>query len=551
MENSPARFDRDPLIFGSAEYYTQTAAANPSDHATPPRGDFDHTRERTKTPGSPREESNPWAFEMCFDYPKYEGGVETDATTQSDLFSEGSPETNPSALTAGSSVGTGTDVDDGDDHEMLDAPITPEPHHDLLWPKESNTDLPRHPTIHDHEDLTPHYEATTTPTALHPGVGHMRRHSGVSLAQSTGKKTRIVANPKKTSRVREKGSCILCKGCKVSCSDEGVCPACIKHCGGDVVAAAKICIRRAFLDSVGGRANRWCRDSTSSHTTSSFQPAAGSFTVSVSFSENPHSPQLHLQATRCQRGGLVIRPGIEKPHHDAIAQWARRQLESNASQNFDSLIQQLLIALDHTNSLVFGSFSVMYQEHWLNKLLRMRCMWNVWSCKKFYVRDSRGQLLADSTLAVHDYLNGYAGGTISQLEKDVLRELDRLQKVTKGYNHTDVWVALWQLLLMYRQSASLGFHRDQFQETTEELFNKVVVLYSALFRTTKTLNSLKDAGSNLFVGKPVVKEAFERAWRVHTEFYASFRPQLPGDELIRGLIIDKELEVLARKRNRK
>jgi hypothetical protein len=224
---------------------------------------------------------------------------------------------------------------------------------------------------------------------------------------------------------------------------------------------------------------------------------------------------MHLQATRCQQGGLVIIPGI---HHDAIAQWSRKQLESSASQSFDSLVQQLLLALDHANSLVSGRFSVNSQEHWLSKLLKMRCMWNVWSCKKFYARDARGQLLQDSALAVQDYLHRYAGGTISQLEKDVLRELDKLQTGIKGDNHVDAWVALWQLLFMYRQSASLGFHKDQFQETTEELFNKVVVLYSALFRTTKTLNSLKDAGSKVFAGNPVVKEAFERAWRVHTEF---------------------------------
>jgi hypothetical protein len=272
----------------------------------------------------------------------------------------------------------------------------------------------------------------------------------------------------------------------------------------------QLCADYPFVD-------RWCRDSASSQPTSSFQSAAGSFTVSISFSDHLDSPQVHLQATRCQRVGLVIIPGV---HHDAIAQWAIKQLESSANQSFDSLIQQLLTALDHANSLGIESVSVKSQREWLSKLLRMRCMWNVWSCKKFYARDSRGQLLTDSTLAVQDYLHRYAGGTISQLEKDVLGELDKLQTGIKGdtRDHVDVWVALWQLVFTYQQSALLGFRRDQFQETTEELFSKVVVLYSACFRTTKALKSLNDAGSTVFAGKPVVKEAFERAWRAHTEF---------------------------------
>ncbi|KAK0632870.1 hypothetical protein B0T14DRAFT_46782 [Immersiella caudata] len=214
METSQqARSNRDPFIFGSSDFQTQSAA--PSNHATPKRDGLDQTRERTETPRPPRGEPNPWTFEMCFDYHKYEGGVETDATTQSDLFSEGSPETTPSALTAGSSVVTGPDLDD-EDHEMIDAPISPEPHQDLPWPKEPNPDLPRHPTIHDHEDLTPHYEATPSPMPLHPAPRHTRRPSRASLPPTAGVRTRKVADTQKTREVRENSSCTMCKSTKVS-----------------------------------------------------------------------------------------------------------------------------------------------------------------------------------------------------------------------------------------------------------------------------------------------------------------------------------------------
>ncbi|KAK0632871.1 hypothetical protein B0T14DRAFT_505313 [Immersiella caudata] len=254
------------------------------------------------------------------------------------------------------------------------------------------------------------------------------------------------------------------------------------------------------------------------------------------------------------------------PHRNAIALWARSQLKASANDSFDFLIQQLLVvyveqrALDHANSLEpnTGDAFLKSQNEWLDKLLMMRCMWNVWSCETFCVLDSRGQPLTGSTKAVQDYLHQFAGLEISWLEKVVLRELDKLQTGIKGDQplltsayHIGVWIAMWQLIMMYRQPAPLWFQRAQFRETTEELFNKVVVLYSALFRTTKALNHLIGAGSRVFGGKPIVAEAFEKAWASHTKFYNSFRYQFSGDELIQGLVIKKESEVLRRKRGRK
>ena len=71
--------------------------------------------------------------------------------------------------------------------------------------------------------------------------------------------------------------------------------------------------------------------------------------------------------------------------------------------------------------------------------------------------------------------------------------------------------------------APLSSRRNQFRETTGELYNKVVVLYSGLFRTSKALENLQDAGTRVFGGNQNVCRAFEGAWKSHTGFCKSRR----------------------------
>ncbi|KAK0657619.1 hypothetical protein B0T16DRAFT_453058 [Cercophora newfieldiana] len=565
------------LIYGASAFNLQLPTPNnSSNHATstlPPGGrlDHNHTRESTavrvlpKSSSSSSHKEDP--FDMYFNYPLYEGRHqyegETDATTQSDVFSEGSPETTPSAVTTDSSVGTGPDFDE--DIEMPDAaPVSPAPHNNKenLWPKVSNTDLPRYPIIHDQDDLTPHAEATLTPVAL--PLRHARRpsRSSASPIADPRKKTRRVPEPQKTSKVRENGACTLCKGSRISCSVDGVCDGCKRLCAGcHGVVAEKVCIRRALQDSVVSMMNRWCQDSMILLPSSGFQPSSGSMAVFIYFSEDPQSPRLQMQAVKCPKG-LVIISDNGPSHHEAISRWTREHLGASANRSFDSLLQQLLavfveggaLDLEPSSSSVFVGF----QREWMKKLLRMRCMWNAWSCRKFYVRDINGQLVQDSTQPIHEYLHRYAGQKISELEKDILKEIDKLQNGIKvgdsapllSAYHVGVWISLWQLALMYRHSsgASLGFRTEQFRETTEDLYNKVVVLFSVIFRTTKALNYLMDARSKAFSGKPVVGKAFENAWRARNDFYNSFRKQYPGDEFVSELVIGKEAKVLSRKR---
>jgi len=262
---------------------------------------------------------------------------------------------------------------------------------------------------------------------------------------------------------------------------------------------------------------------------------------------------------------IIAVPENGRLHQNDISDWARKQLTAGANRSFDSLLQQLLAVLVEGGALDYANAGVLAtsQRDWMEKLLTMRCMWNVWICRKFHVRDARGQPLLDSTQPIHEYLRGYAGQMISQLEKDVLKEIDK--KLQGGIKHGEhptpllvsayhlgVWVSLWQLALMYRHSsgAPLSIRKEQFRETTEELYSKVVVLYSVIFRTNKALHCLigpESGVSGLFGGKPVVN-AFDKAWRAREEFYNSFKQQYSGDELIQKLVIAKEAKVLGRKR---
>lgn len=239
--------------------------------------------------------------------------------------------------------------------------------------------------------------------------------------------------------------------------------------------------------------------------------------------------------------GFTIVSDSGLSHDKAIFWWAREQLRVNPCRGFGSLIPQLLAcfvedeALDYANHPPSKSSHtfVASQKYWTGELLKMVCMWNVWNCRKFYVRDVRGQPLPESTQPIHEYLHIYAGAEISRLEKVVLQEVDKLQGGIKlgerptplllSAYHLGVWISLWQLVVMYRQSsgARLGFRKEQFRETTEELYNKVVILYSVVFRTSKALLYLidKETGvSGVFGGKSVLGEAFDKAWRARKDF---------------------------------
>jgi len=564
------RRDLDSLIFGGSRFLPQSGDRNSDATEAPlPNRALDH-RESAEAP-APSKDSHDPLFEMYFDYRQYERDT-TDTASQSEPSSEETSGTSPPGLTTGSSVGSGADPDD--DVVMLDAPPSPELNKRILWPSLPDADLPRNPIIHDHIDLAQYGEglpsAMALPQALHAKPlpqPHAPDAAGHSSAGAGKKKTRIVPEPQKTSKVREKGACTLCRVSRVSCDVDASCSKCTKLCGDRTdIDIKKVCGRGTFFEAVGALAKRWCQNGILAPKTSQF--FGDRKTVFVSLSPDPQSPRLPVTA-RCFNMGSQKGVGVvpEEIGHDEISRWAKRSFLAGSGSKFEALTRTLLAAyvderaLSHARSLeavqrdadaVLSSLQTC-----LKKLLRMREMWNVWRCATFYIHqpgNARGQPLPDSHRAIQGYFHQYAGEEISQLEKEVLKEIDKLfaqngikkdSPLLLSAYYVGMWVALWQLALMYRHSQP---RNTPFSDPiTEDLFNKVVVLYSGLFRTSKAFKCLKDAGSKVFRDRPVVRRAFEEAWKAHTEFYQSFERQYPGDELIEALVIRKESKVLSRK----
>ena len=80
----------------------------------------------------------------------------------------------------------------------------------------------------------------------------------------------------------------------------------------------------------------------------------------------------------------------------------------------------------------------------------------------------------------------------------------------------------------------LGFYRSRpFSETTRQLLNSVIVIYSELFRTRNVLDSLRGASManvdpGIFRGKGDVHQRFQEAWVAHNEFCMDWHPRRPS-----------------------
>jgi hypothetical protein len=230
--------------------------------------------------GSSADQDGVDAFEQFFDYRRYEGD-NTDATTQSDLFSDENSVTCPTTLTAASSVGAPPDVEE--DTVMSGTVAAPELHKELPWPQDSDSGLPpRDPTIQDQDALTPHGEIPAADMGPPEGPGYLNTAPGSVFIPAADTyhpaprpRTRRLDRPEKTKEVRERGACALCKISRVSvsatpvslprqpilirssqCGAEGVCPKCVAVCKEwPGVDAGRICTRGALHDVVGGLAS--------------------------------------------------------------------------------------------------------------------------------------------------------------------------------------------------------------------------------------------------------------------------------------------------------
>ncbi|AEO70465.1 uncharacterized protein THITE_122731 [Thermothielavioides terrestris NRRL 8126] len=419
MSDNPDRF----RLFHGA-----TGSGRPScDYPAP------HSVQETASTSTPSED-----FDDFFDWDAWARDEVTDVTTQSDVPSEGKPAARPSPLTP---AGPGVVLPSHqDDTPMPDAP-SQEPQLPHVWPSVSVTQPPR--------DLHIRLEASPPPTASPP------------LGQ---KKTRVLKHPEETSLVREMKACYHCKINKTKVLSTVLMDA-IVDCGQarwkwndpDFSTPG----RNQFVD---GRLRLFIFfDSVSSPF---LEVVVGPFALP---NQKDHGPQ--------NSRPLGILPD-ETPSEAQLYQWAEQQIEAEIGGNFEAEMDKLLLKFVRrmqTNTWLDGQ-QLSIPDTLLPNLLKMRCMWKVWSCKQLFLRQQLGSPAYQFGLnmsSIQDSLRLQAARIISELERKVV---DDIEKTFLLKNKKDAarpspemrrtvevtrWLLLWQVILIYRQSLSLVMEQQQ------------------------------------------------------------------------------------------
>ena len=174
------------------------------------------------------------------------------------------------------------------------------------------------------------------------------------------------------------------------------------------------------------------------------------------------------------RGQGIQRLGIlpeEGPSEDMFYQWAKEQILSENSTDFEAQMDKFFLQFVSQTGKSHGQ----HMEKLLADLLKMRCMWKIWSCKQLFVRPQPGSRQVSSfnlpLAPVQDFLRLFAAQKISELEWSIVSDIDThlLNKkdsargVQPLRSRLDItkWLLLWQLILMYRQSLRWMLQQEQ------------------------------------------------------------------------------------------
>ncbi|KAK0734007.1 hypothetical protein B0T26DRAFT_632329 [Lasiosphaeria miniovina] len=373
-----------------------------------------------------------------FDWPRYERDME-DVVTQSSLM-DGDSQASPPALTTGSSVTALRDNDNDDDCVMTDvAPQAPEL--PIVWPKVSDAQLPREQEIHIF--IMPSGETQGPSPPPTPNTGHTRG--------------RTVKKPEQTKKVRDKGACF--------------------HCRIGRVAVSKTPFRR----------HRWNWESQC------FRPSLEQFIESrvpikllVSFPSKPGKCELEVDARafKTHYGGgdpvsVVILP-IEGLSEEKMYAWAASQVLTESEKDFQACVEGLLQGYERNNTLdkAAGNF-LEHKKHKILKrlmlnLLHMMQMWKIWSSGPFVIRqvldNGNGKPTSMGFQSIQNHLRRHAEQAMSSLERHILGDIDGyLSSTESGKEDTSLssvlqvamWVSLWQIILIYRESLGSMSPRQQ------------------------------------------------------------------------------------------
>jgi hypothetical protein len=206
--------------------------------------------------------------------------------------------------------------------------------------------------------------------------------------------------------------------------------------------------------------------------------------MKISFPDRATSPPLEItahpfteQSQQGQNNQSVLRLGImpktRRTWGDKISDWAKKNLDNDDQNDFESQMDKLLRLVVNQQK---------GEDPLLSTLLEMKCMWRILCCKNF-VLEPHVLRVQDAT-CVEGALRQHAAESIARLEGKVLNEIDpylkkdqgkcdqrqpgetaknggtREMKYTRKFYR---WLGLWQMLLIYRQS--LVWVREQEKPT--------------------------------------------------------------------------------------
>lgn len=291
----------------------------------------------------------------------------------------------------------------------------------------------------------------------------------------------------------------------------------------------------------------------------------------ISCSDDVNSPCLHLEARLFGPPGqarldivLSEPPSKTQSWEDVICCWMEQQIMAESRMDFEAEMDRLLVGFDRQERTKMRPAGQQMARALLSNLFQMRCMWKVWGCKQLFFRkqrELRGLPFDFRLEAIQDSLRRFAGQKISELERRILPEIGGYitAKDSSGSTATEIdvlkWFSSWQLMLTYRQSWSwvleqqqtnaapipiegrlvapslllqmltensvaplMDVTRHDFRETTERLFEGIIVIYSGVFHKKTTVEKIRDADFQVFGADQSLYAAYQRVWQALPDF---------------------------------
>ncbi|KAH8675360.1 hypothetical protein BX600DRAFT_170599 [Xylariales sp. PMI_506] len=336
------------------------------------------------------------------------------------------------------------------------------------------------------------------------------RNSPPNGHSSRGKRSGPLKNGEEVAEVRHRGACTRCKYSKTGCNCEPVCKKC--EARADTTGfnrirstAQLICLRRPFDDNIFffqliaktelRRSYLLLRNQVNVQLPLLRVWFRGPTNLdnALPLSVVHEQPAANLgRLDQLQDTGLrlnVDRP----PTEDALYSWATHHTRSAGATDFQS-------ALDLLTLQCIESQRSLFREHFdlLTKVHRMRCFFKIW-CQPYFIYQNNSDIRR-LPVALHMGLRNIAKSTMKGLEPAICAMLSKAIDPKKRTPADDLalWIALMQLILMYREVFGLTEpvansrleHRklkalEHFSAVARNLFDTVVNMFDVCFLDRK------------------------------------------------------------------